>query len=65
MKVGEFAQRARALRLHTKNDAKTGLERSRFDRRVFRTSCVKFHSETKCRMEALIPYPKAVASRRG
>jgi hypothetical protein len=63
MKVGEFAQRARAQRLCTKSDVKTCLERSRFDLRKFdpvvecRTSALRFHAETKCRMEALIPYP--------
>ncbi|SFV34513.1 hypothetical protein SAMN04488557_2348 [Hyphomicrobium facile] len=71
MKVGEFAQRARAHRLRLKNSLTAGLEVSRVDRRVIdheganRTSAVKFHSQTKCRTETLIPYPKAAASQRG
>lgn len=70
MKIAEFARRARAHRLHIKNVLMTGLEGSCPDRRVFisaavnRTSAVKFDSQTKCRTEALIPYPHLVASHR-
>lgn len=70
MKVAEFAQRARAHRLRIKSALTTGLEGSRTDRPIAdpeahnRTSAVKFHWQTKCRMESLIPYPTAAASQR-
>jgi len=70
MKVGEFARRARAHRLPEKNDVETACERARRNRRLFDpataggASAVKFLSETKCRAEALIPYPQAVSTRR-
>ena len=70
MKVAEFAQRGRAHRLRIENALTKGLEGSRTDRPVAdpeagnRTSAVKFHWQTKCRMESLIPYPTAAASQR-